>query len=96
MTVASIVFIVHAIINCFRYELLLQEEKVLIQEILSFEKKLESWSTTTVVLKPPVAHHTANSAGMVANQHRAENVPPSVLAFEVSSVIRTTLCKYTV
>ena len=61
------------------------------QEIMSFEKKLESWSTTTVVLKPPVANHIANGAGMVTNQHRAENIPPPVLAFEVSGVTRTTL-----
>ena len=64
----------------YRFELLLQEEKTLSQEITSFEKKLESWSTTPVVLKHPVA----SGAGTVGSQGRAENVPPPVLAFEVS------------
>lgn len=69
-----------------RFELLLQEEETLSQEITAFDKKLESWSAA-IVSKQPQA--TACMSGVLAGQQRklhvdADKTPSAVLAFEVS------------
>jgi hypothetical protein len=64
-----------------RFDLLLQEEVILAQEISAFNKKLESWSTATFSKQPACV-----SGVLVRQQHKpdADRTPSAVLAFEVS------------
>lgn len=67
-----------------RFELLLQEEVILAQEITTFDKKLESWSTAIVSKQP---QPTARISGVLAQQqHKSDTdkTPSAVLAFEVN------------
>ena len=68
--------------NACRFEFLVQEEKVLTQEIIAFDNKLESWPLTCI----PSAQVMTTSKKLIEHQSELETiVPPSVVAFEVSS-----------
>ena len=70
----------------FRYESLLQEELVIAQEVVAFEKRLESW------LSAEASHQmTTGGAAAVAQKSRAVEpsaVPPAVIALEVVCMCR--------
>ena len=67
-----------------RFELLLQEEEMLTQEVTAFDKKLESWSAVSST--KPVVVTMCMSGALAGRQHKPETdtTPPPVLAFEVS------------
>ena len=70
--------------SVIRFELLLQEEVILAQEITAFDKKLESWSTSMLSKQ---SQPTACISAVLARQQckpDTDETPSSVLAFEVS------------
>ena len=62
----------------FRYEQLIIEEGVVYQEVLAFERRIDSWSTQDHT-------HMTTPYGTVRGVSAAEGVPQAVTTFEVYS-----------
>lgn len=70
-----------------RFEQLLQEEKVLMQEILAFDNKLESWliACSPVAQKAAVVVASTSNAAVGSPNKLESETPDPVLVFEVST-----------
>ena len=69
----------------YRFEELLHEERVIIQELTASEKKFESWSRL-----PAAAVESTRAVRKAAKQ--SSSLPPAIAAFEV----RPTLVQYSI
>ena len=70
----------------FRYELLLQEERTVGQEVSAFDKKLESWLSARDS-RPSTVATTGSVPVRESQAPAASSMPPAVVAFEVYMIV---------
>lgn len=66
----------------FRYEELLNEERLTTQEVDALEKRFESWANAPPIQIPKSTR--ATSAPISSHRDVTKDLPPEVAAFEVS------------